>query len=33
MSVGGRVAIDVDVAEAERAWDNGLERYFARQVA
>jgi phosphoribosylformylglycinamidine synthase len=29
----GELSIDVDVREAEHAWQNGLERYFARQVA
>jgi len=29
----GAVAIDVDVYEAELAWQMGLERYLARQVA
>ena len=31
--VDGQAAIDVDLREAEHAWESGLERYFARQVA
>ena len=31
--IEGQVAIDVDVAEAEVAWQTGLEHYFTRNVA
>ena len=31
--IDGEMAVDVDVHEAEQAWQTGLERYFVRQVA
>jgi phosphoribosylformylglycinamidine synthase II len=33
IAVGGEIAITVAVADAERAWSNAIERYFAKQVA
>jgi phosphoribosylformylglycinamidine synthase len=33
MVVGGRIAIDRPVDEAERAWSTAIERYFAKRVA
>jgi phosphoribosylformylglycinamidine synthase len=33
MSVGGELAVDVAVAEAERAWSDAIQRYFAKRVA
>jgi phosphoribosylformylglycinamidine synthase len=33
VAVGGRIAIAVSVPDAERAWSNAIERYFAKQVA
>jgi len=33
ISVGGEVALTLAVAEAERAWSNAVEQYFAKQVA
>jgi phosphoribosylformylglycinamidine synthase subunit PurL len=33
LRIEGQVAIDVDVAEAELAWQMGLEHYFTRSVA
>jgi phosphoribosylformylglycinamidine synthase len=33
IAVGGRAAIAVQVSDAERAWSNAVERFFAKQVA
>jgi phosphoribosylformylglycinamidine synthase len=33
MAVGGHVAIDLPVDEAERVWEGAMERYFQRRVA
>jgi hypothetical protein len=33
ITVGGKVAIDVPVDEAERAWSSAVERYFVKRVA
>jgi phosphoribosylformylglycinamidine synthase len=33
VSVDGRIALELPVAEAERAWSDGLQRYFVRRVA
>jgi phosphoribosylformylglycinamidine synthase len=33
IAVGGRIAIDVPVVEAERIWASAIERYFLKQVA
>ena len=33
ITTGGRAAIDLPVAEAERVWATALEQYFARRVA
>ena len=33
MAVGGRIAIDRPVDEAERAWSTAIEQYFAKRVA
>ncbi len=33
ITVGGRLAVDVPIDEAERAWASTLERHFARRVA
>jgi phosphoribosylformylglycinamidine synthase subunit PurL len=33
MSVGGEMAVTLAVADAERAWSNAVEQYFAKQVA
>ena len=33
LRIEGQVAIDVDVAEAELAWQTGLEHYFTRSAA
>jgi hypothetical protein len=33
MVVGGRIAIDQSVDEAERVWSNTIERYFVKRVA
>jgi len=32
-AVGGAIAVDVSVDEAERRWSSAIARYFARQVA
>jgi hypothetical protein len=31
--VGGKGAIDVPIAEAERAWSDAVARYFDKRVA
>ena len=33
IAVGGEVAVDVTLADAERAWADAVQRYFAKQVA
>jgi phosphoribosylformylglycinamidine synthase II len=33
MAVGGRIAIDQSVGEAERAWSTAIEQYFVKRVA
>jgi phosphoribosylformylglycinamidine synthase subunit PurL len=33
ISVGGETAVTLAVAEAERAWSNAVEQYFAKRVA
>jgi phosphoribosylformylglycinamidine synthase len=33
IAVGGDVVVDVAVVDAERAWSDAIERYFARRVA
>jgi phosphoribosylformylglycinamidine synthase len=33
IAVGGHVAISVAVSDAERAWSDAVERYFAKRVA
>ena len=33
IAVGGDVAVDVTVADAERAWSDAVQRYFAKRVA
>jgi phosphoribosylformylglycinamidine synthase len=33
IAVGGRLAVDLSVAEAERAWSTAIERRFAKRVA
>ena len=33
ISVGGEAAVTLAVAEAERAWSNAVEQYFAKRVA
>ena len=33
IAVGGRIAVDVTVDEAERAWASALDRYFVKRVA
>jgi phosphoribosylformylglycinamidine synthase len=33
MTVGGRIAIDQSVDEAERAWSTAIEQYFVKRVA
>jgi hypothetical protein len=33
IGVGGRIAVDVPVLEAERAWSTSIERYFRKQAA
>jgi phosphoribosylformylglycinamidine synthase len=33
VAVDGRMAVDVSVDEAERAWSSAIERYFVKQVA
>ena len=33
IAVGGEMAIDVSVDDAERVWSTAIERYFAKQVA
>jgi phosphoribosylformylglycinamidine synthase len=33
IAVGGETAVALAVADAERAWSNALEQYFAKQVA
>ena len=33
IAVGGDVVVDVTVAEAERAWSDAIQRYFAKRVA
>jgi len=33
VAVGGQVAIDVAVSEAERVWSGSIEHYFAKRVA
>src|SRR5258708_21835526 len=33
MAVGGDIAVDLSVDEAERAWSSAIERYFAKRVA
>ena len=33
IAVGGDTLVDVAVADAERAWSDAIERYFARRVA
>jgi hypothetical protein len=33
MTVGGRIAVDLSVDEAERAWASAVERYFQKRVA
>jgi phosphoribosylformylglycinamidine synthase subunit PurL len=33
IAVGGREAIDVPVAESERAWSTAIERHYAKRVA
>jgi hypothetical protein len=33
IDVGGRVAIDVAVDEAERIWATAIDRYFVKRVA
>ena len=33
IAVGGDIAVDVTVADAERAWADAVQRYFAKRVA
>jgi phosphoribosylformylglycinamidine synthase len=33
VAVGGHIAVDLTVDEAERAWSSALERYFVKRVA
>jgi phosphoribosylformylglycinamidine synthase len=33
IAVGGEVAVDVTLVDAERAWADAVQRYFARRVA
>jgi len=33
VEVGGEMAIDVSIGEAERVWSTAIERYFAKKVA
>ena len=33
IAVGGHMAVDLTVDEAERAWASALERYFVKRVA
>jgi len=33
IAVGGSVAVDVTVADAERAWSDALQKYFVKRVA
>ena len=33
IAVGGEIAVDVAVTEAERAWSTAIEQYFAKRVA
>ena len=33
IAVGGDVAVDVTLADAERAWSDAVQRYFAKRVA
>jgi phosphoribosylformylglycinamidine synthase subunit PurL len=33
IAVGGEMAVNVTLAEAERAWSDALQRYFAKRVA
>jgi hypothetical protein len=33
MTVGGELAVTLAVADAERAWSNAVEQYFAKRVA
>jgi phosphoribosylformylglycinamidine synthase subunit PurL len=33
MSVGGQMAIDISVADAEGEWTTAIERHFVRRVA
>jgi phosphoribosylformylglycinamidine synthase len=33
IAVGGRVVVDVPVAEAERVWSSAIEAYFKKQAA
>ena len=33
VAVGGHIAITVSIADAERAWSNAVEQYFAKRVA
>jgi len=33
IAIDGQLAIEVAIAEAERAWTSAIEHYFARRVA
>jgi phosphoribosylformylglycinamidine synthase len=33
ITVNGKMAVDLPVGEAERAWRNALERHFVKRVA
>jgi hypothetical protein len=33
MTVGGHMATDISVADAEREWTTAIERHFVRRVA
>ena len=33
IAVGGRMAIDMSVLDADRAWSTAVERYFRKQAA
>jgi hypothetical protein len=33
VAVGGQIAVDLAIVEAERTWNAAIERYFVRRVA
>jgi len=33
IAVGGEVVVEVMLADAERAWADAIQRYFAKRVA